>query len=344
MYDRLVAPRARSDLSASTVDLTSPSFSDDYRYTAKDKTCTQDTKPFMISFTYVSADSTRHWQREYWPDVYTIRNVYVRNPPWDSRPGAKGVDMYTRRFYIEWASKPNGTSADSASGSFSWNGAKAGGAVPDLVCWNLDTDEYAFHAMTIEWRGGRTLQGRGRVPWQDGVGDSTPAGILARTPLPIQWHVHSLDSTCRYSLRTKRNSDTWDLLGDDIKQEGEEVHPLDSGEAKIANVHIEKNWALTFPESYIWVQARDHEKGEGVCLAGGTLFKGVQAYLVGYHGNVSDRICLNRLINLFFDFDAVVVIPTGPMLTAAINQLLSAHVFIPIRALARSPPAHILSG
>ncbi|KAK1927138.1 hypothetical protein DB88DRAFT_476877 [Papiliotrema laurentii] len=124
----------------------------------------------------------------------------------------------------------------------------------DTVSWNLDTPVARFIAET---------NGE-RVPWKKGDRRSTPAGLIASLPSPIQWHVHSLSSDCTFELS--------------LPEEGIE----DEGQAK---VHYEKNWAVSFPDSYIWLQARDHERQTGVCLAGGSLLPGVQAFLVGYHGS-----------------------------------------------------------
>jgi hypothetical protein len=184
-------------------------------------TSRRESKPFMISFTYVNADSTSWWQREYWPDrLDTVR--------------PKGAG-----FCIKWD-----------GGEFGWD------PEAEKVWWVLHTDEVDFKAST---------KVGSRIPWLKGDPDSTPAGILARFPLPIQWHVHTLDSICDFTLHLPEDAK--------IPQDDE------GGEAQ---VHIEKNWALSFPESYIWIQARDHERQTGLCVAGGSLIKGVQAYLIGY--------------------------------------------------------------
>jgi hypothetical protein len=135
-----------------------------------------------------------------------------------------------------------------------WNhGHLAWDKVHDAVSWKLDTEEVRFEAET---------NAGSRVPWRPHEADSTPAGLIARLPSPIQWHVHSLSSDCTYDLA---------ITGE-------------KPERGVAKVHFEKNWAQSFPKSYIWLQARDHAKSTGVCIAGGSLIPGVQAYLVGYHG------------------------------------------------------------
>lgn len=179
-------------------------------------------KAFMISFTYVKPESNRWFQREYWPELFSI----------DGRGSGD-------RFAIKWD-----------GGEFGWDGDA------ERVWWSLETDEVTFSAST---RAGS------RRPWISGEPSSTPAGWLARLPLPIQWDVHSLDSDCDYTLHVRDTTD-FDLA--DCKGLGK--------------VHTEKNWAYSVPDSYIWVQARDHERNQGVCLAGGSLVPGVQAFLIGY--------------------------------------------------------------
>lgn len=179
-------------------------------------------KAFMISFTYVLADSTKHVQMEYWPAAFDI----------DRRNG----------FVIKWD-----------QGEFGWDEGA------ERCWWEMRTDDLYFSACT---RAGS------RVAYSPGQPGSTPAGWLANLPLPIQWHVHSLDSECQYKL---------DLHDSEFSE-----FPSSDQSGQAGRVHTEKNWALSFPDSYIWVQARDHERGQGVCLAGGSLIPGVQAYLVGY--------------------------------------------------------------
>lgn len=135
-------------------------------------------------------------------------------------------------------------------GVFGWDAEK------EKVWWELKTEDIEFQSSTKEGS---------RIPWLKGDKGSTPAGISASLPLPIQWHVHTLDSVCEYTLRLP---DEAQLAQTDNQGQGQ--------------VHIEKNWALSFPESYIWIQGRDHEQGRGICIAGGSLIQGVQAYLVGY--------------------------------------------------------------
>ncbi|WVF71080.1 hypothetical protein IAT40_005877 [Kwoniella sp. CBS 6097] len=125
----------------------------------------------------------------------------------------------------------------------------------DQVYWALDSDEVHFAAHQPS---------RG-VPWRPHDPSSTPAGVLARFPLPIQWHVHTVDAEAKFSLDVK------DREINDKDREG------------TANAHVEKNWAISFPSDYIWMQARNKDKG--LSIAGGSLIPGIQAYLVGYQGN-----------------------------------------------------------
>ncbi|WWC73892.1 uncharacterized protein I206_107864 [Kwoniella pini CBS 10737] len=127
----------------------------------------------------------------------------------------------------------------------------------EKVNWEMKTKEIEFYAKQLN---------RG-IPWKPDNSNSTPAGILAKFPLPIQWHIHTVESDAEFSLQmTEINLPKSDLNG-------------------ISKVHIEKNWAVSFPKSYIWMQVRNENKNKGLCLAGGSLIPGVQAYLVGYQGN-----------------------------------------------------------
>lgn len=168
------------------------------------------------------------------PDSTTIVQKEFWPPTFD-------VDSTDASFTIKWD-----------TGSFRWDG--------DVVSWSLLTPSATFHASTIPST---------RTPWKPGDTDSTPAGLIARLPSPIQWHVHSVSSDCTFQLSIPGLPDA-------------------SGRAK---VHYEKNWAISFPKSYNWLQARDHERGKGICLAGGSLIPGVEAWLVGYQGSHGRYLC-----------------------------------------------------
>ncbi|KAF2035044.1 hypothetical protein EK21DRAFT_97221 [Setomelanomma holmii] len=94
---------------------------------------------------------------------------------------------------------------------------------------------------------------------------STPEGWMIHLPLPLHWHVHSLCSPCTFDLSIP-------ALGDEL--------PV-SDRSGNATFHQEKNWANSFPEAHMWVQAWDASENKGVCLAGGKIL-GQTAYLLGY--------------------------------------------------------------
>ncbi|WRT69891.1 uncharacterized protein IL334_006882 [Kwoniella shivajii] len=123
------------------------------------------------------------------------------------------------------------------------------------VYWKMQTKEVEFEAHQVSRA----------VPWQPQDPSSTPAGFMARFPLPIQWHVHTVDAEVPFSLKLS------------------EVDLAKGDEEGIAQAHVEKNWAVSFPNSYVWMQARKNNKG--LSLAGGSLLPGIQAYLVGYQGD-----------------------------------------------------------
>jgi hypothetical protein len=111
-----------------------------------------------------------------------------------------------------------------------------------------------------------------REPYIHGDEQSTPAGIFALLPLPIQWHVQALSQHCDVSLSLRTPENEPDPILDPRDIQGP------------ATMHQEKNWAASFPAGYLWVQSWDQQgkQGSGVCFAGGEAFWGVQAYLLTY--------------------------------------------------------------
>eukprot|EP01117_Protostelium_nocturnum_P004553 TRINITY_DN1643_c1_g1_i1.p1 TRINITY_DN1643_c1_g1~~TRINITY_DN1643_c1_g1_i1.p1 ORF type:complete len:365 (+),score=121.08 TRINITY_DN1643_c1_g1_i1:83-1177(+) len=82
-------------------------------------------------------------------------------------------------------------------------------------------------------------------------------------PLPVQWHVFSTRSVALVEMSTE-------------KKEGEGgLNWKEKGYA-----HIEKNFGIGFPSSWIWIQAfADSDKGSLV-VAGGRLVAGVRSFMV----------------------------------------------------------------
>jgi tocopherol cyclase len=118
--------------------------------------------------------------------------------------------------------------------------------------YDLECEEWSLHGTTTD-----------RTPWNEG---ETPEGVLVRLPLPLHWHVHSLSSSCEFKLRIR-----------DVEL------PREDQKGR-ASVHQEKNWASSFPESHMWVQASEvngNGARRGVCLAGGKIL-GMTAYILGY--------------------------------------------------------------
>lgn len=94
---------------------------------------------------------------------------------------------------------------------------------------------------------------------------STPEGWMINLPFPLHWHVHSLCSPCSFEL--------------DIPALGADFPTQDR--KSTATVHQEKNWATSFPDAHMWVQAWDAENKRGICLAGGKILYNT-AYMLGY--------------------------------------------------------------
>lgn len=94
---------------------------------------------------------------------------------------------------------------------------------------------------------------------------STPEGWMIHLPFPLHWHVHSLCSPTTLSLSIP-------ALGTDFPSA--DAHTS-------ATIHQEKNWANSFPDAHMWVQAWDNDAKRGVSLAGGKILYNT-AFLLGY--------------------------------------------------------------
>ena len=93
----------------------------------------------------------------------------------------------------------------------------------------------------------------------------SPESWLNYLPLPLHWHVYSLQSDCKIQLSLPAEA---------------RINPADAHANGLA--HLEKNWAVSFPAAHIWLQAR--QPGRGVNLAGGKTM-GQQAFLMGYRND-----------------------------------------------------------
>ncbi|EMD01192.1 hypothetical protein BAUCODRAFT_201390 [Baudoinia panamericana UAMH 10762] len=116
--------------------------------------------------------------------------------------------------------------------------------------YSLEHEDFSFHAKTTS-----------RTPWSPHT--NTPEALLVNLPLPLHWHVQSLASDCDFNMK---------LPGYDL--------PYADRSGK-AMVHQEKNWAHSFPQAHIWIQAYDQDTKHGFCCAGGQIL-GMEAFLLGY--------------------------------------------------------------
>lgn len=128
-------------------------------------------------------------------------------------------------------------------GSVKWDG-------DSVTTYDITGEGFEFKATT-----------KTRTPWSRKT--STPESYLVHLPLPLHWHVHTLASACDFSMSIP----TYDLPAADRRG--------------ITTVHQEKNWASSFPEAHMWLQARDGDRG--ICCAGGKVL-GLDAFLLGYRG------------------------------------------------------------
>lgn len=104
-----------------------------------------------------------------------------------------------------------------------------------------------------------------RAPWTRGDVLSTPEGVFSSLVhlLPLHWNVFSYKSAAEYTV--KRGGDIW-LEGTGI-------------------AHSEKNWGVSFPAGWTWIQGfsdpKDRAGTSTFCLAGGKIL-GQKAFLLGY--------------------------------------------------------------
>ncbi|MBM3383157.1 MAG: hypothetical protein FJY29_12060 [Betaproteobacteria bacterium] len=126
------------------------------------------------------------------------------------------------------------------------------------------------------------------VPWNSsGFG---PQGLLSLfRAFPLHWFVYSLASRVKFEA----------VLPDaSIPEKFERI----SG---TGYAHIEKNWGVSFPESYIWMQAHYPEQKRTIALAGGKPLKiaGVQpeAWLIGYRSERFKQDFTPQNVGTFFE-------------------------------------------
>jgi len=175
------------------------------------------TKPYMVSFTYVPQCGTHVYQREIWADKITMTSTSNTS---DCLLDVSGI------------------------GFVKWQG--------DTTAYQISVgDEFAFAATSSD-----------RKPWSS-RGPNTPESLLVHLPLPLHWHVHSLASSCSFTLAIRDHT----IAGPDA-----------SGTAL---VHQEKNWASSFPSAHMWLQARNPSTDTSFCCAGGQIL-GLEAFLLGY--------------------------------------------------------------
>lgn len=106
------------------------------------------------------------------------------------------------------------------------------------------------------------------VPWNgNGLG---PEGIISLfRAFPLHWFVHSLRSRAEFEavVPSENGSGTERIVG--------------TGYA-----HYEKNWGISFPPAYVWMQAFNKNQNRAVAIAGGRPLKvgpmQPEAWLVGY--------------------------------------------------------------
>jgi hypothetical protein len=111
------------------------------------------------------------------------------------------------------------------------------------------------------------------VPW--GTSGLGPEGIVSLfRAFPLHWFVYSLGSPVEFEAQIP-----------DVVDTAKRTKVVGRGYA-----HLEKNWGVSFPDSYVWMQAQRVESGKTIALAGGHPFNiaGLkpEAWLVGYRSEL----------------------------------------------------------
>jgi len=128
-----------------------------------------------------------------------------------------------------------------------------------------DEQRYRLELDTAEGKIQLAVDITKRTPWNAGNKLSTPEGIFSALTflLPLHWNVLSTASSADY----------------DIRHDGVVI------EQGTGIAHLEKNWGVSFPTGWTWIQSFSKPlKAEGLrtfCLAGGKIM-GQKAYLLGY--------------------------------------------------------------
>ncbi len=167
---------------------------------------------------------------------------------------ASGKSTFQREYFIENIER---VTVDEKTKAFELR-------VPDIGYLRSDKDglmSYNLKASDGSWS--LEAQCHSYTPWRSDK--STPEGWIVHLPLPLHWHVHSLCSPCSFTLSIPS-------LDSSLSLADQKSH---------ATVHQEKNWANSFPDAHMWVQAWDASSNRGICLAGGKILYNT-AFLLGY--------------------------------------------------------------
>ncbi|MEY4063948.1 MAG: hypothetical protein RIR26_156 [Pseudomonadota bacterium] len=141
--------------------------------------------------------------------------------------------------------------------SFRWTADGLGELTEESV--NLRTKDGI--ELKAKWAGGE--------PWNKSL--LGPEGFISLfRAFPLHWFVYSLSSFTTFEVRVPNpsNPSQWQNING------------------TGFVHFEKNWGVSFPQSYVWMQASDPQTDKRIALAGGRPFNvaGIQpeAWLIGY--------------------------------------------------------------
>lgn len=191
-----------------------------------------------------------------WVTAATQRPNLVHVSYTPSPTSASRVDAFKHEFFPELVEATTCAPLDDGQQPFS---IRAPGIGTMLV--SGDTAQYTIEPANSDLRISLVLSQR--TPWSASDPFAGPMGVFAAFSsfLPLNWRVHSTASKAAYSISVAGRT----LHGTGVS-------------------HLEKNWGKAFPEGWIWSQsfAGTGENKTSLCLAGGRVLPGVQAYLIGY--------------------------------------------------------------
>ena len=162
---------------------------------------------------------------------------------------------------------------------------------PSAFRWASDgVGEFTESGVSLRTANGAELKAKWSAPVAWNVSGLGPEGIISLfRAFPLHWFVYTLGSKVEFDALLPE-------AGSDDKFE----KVRGTGYA-----HIEKNWGVSFPQSYVWLQAHHPELNRTIALAGGRPLQvaGLQpeAWLLGYRSELFRQDFAPQNVGTFFE-------------------------------------------